>query len=263
MATARVRKYNPLSGHICARFTKSTTRTETACTSDRGLNEANREEHSNMGFTVALGSRAVVATSARRQQLASVSGFTSSAPRSAGMARKQACELTRREVLVHASDDDTSDVKYNKEFGYSRKDVILIGFGLIGGGFFFKWALEAAGVDPIMAGTRGCSRGVRSLPGYSARLSHMRFDFCRELCSTDHFCGTVLWLDRIVPVQGGDQADDVRCLCGSRVPGCRRRLSCSSPLFRRRTRCLAHVLTHTNHPFPSGMQPSSKIMRTP
>ena len=30
--------------------------------------------------------------------------------------------------------------------------VILIGVGLLGGGFFFKWALEQAGVDPIMAG---------------------------------------------------------------------------------------------------------------
>jgi len=49
-------------------------------------------------------------------------------------------------------DDDDRSVSYNTEFGYSRKDVILIGAGLTGGGFFFKWALETAGVDPIMAG---------------------------------------------------------------------------------------------------------------
>jgi len=91
----------------------------------------------------------------------------------------------RAAVVVRAADDN--NVNASKEFGYSRKDgtssssssstrvfslagwlashslarsparvcphsVILIGVGLLGGGFFFKWALEQAGVDPIMAG---------------------------------------------------------------------------------------------------------------
>lgn len=44
-------------------------------------------------------------------------------------------------------------MKYNTEFGYSRKDVIFIGVGLIVGGFGAKYGFEVAGVDPLQAGT--------------------------------------------------------------------------------------------------------------
>ncbi|GMH45930.1 hypothetical protein BSKO_13894 [Bryopsis sp. KO-2023] len=43
-------------------------------------------------------------------------------------------------------------VAYNTEFGYSRKDVVLIGVGLIGGGFALKYGFQFAGVDPLQAG---------------------------------------------------------------------------------------------------------------
>ena len=50
------------------------------------------------------------------------------------------------------SDDDTN-VQYNTEFGYSRKDIILIGVGLFGVGFGLYYGLQAAfGMDAIMAG---------------------------------------------------------------------------------------------------------------
>jgi len=76
------------------------------------------------------------------------------ASRACGAARQGVSRQAPRAVVVRASDDDKSEeVKYNTEFGYSRKDVLLIGFGLIGGGVLFKWGLEVAGVDPIMAGT--------------------------------------------------------------------------------------------------------------
>ena len=43
------------------------------------------------------------------------------------MARKGVPQEARRAVLVRASDEEKSEeVEYNKEFGYSRKDVLLI-----------------------------------------------------------------------------------------------------------------------------------------
>lgn len=40
----------------------------------------------------------------------------------------------------------------NTEFGYSRKDVFLIGFGIFGAGFAMYYGLQAAGVPPGYAG---------------------------------------------------------------------------------------------------------------
>jgi hypothetical protein len=40
----------------------------------------------------------------------------------------------------------------NTEFGYSRKDVILIGVGLIGFGYVLYYGLQAGGMDAGMAG---------------------------------------------------------------------------------------------------------------
>jgi len=110
-----------------------------------------------MGCTVvALGlglSQAGAAAPVRRQMKVNVSG-PMLASRACGAARQGVSRQAPRAVVVRASDDDKSEeVKYNTEFGYSRKDVLLIGFGLIGGGVLFKWGLEVAGVDPIMAGT--------------------------------------------------------------------------------------------------------------
>ncbi len=38
------------------------------------------------------------------------------------------------------------------EFGYTRKDIILIGGGLIGFGFALYYGLQAGGVDALVAG---------------------------------------------------------------------------------------------------------------
>jgi hypothetical protein len=43
-------------------------------------------------------------------------------------------------------------VKYNKQFGYSRKDVILIGVGLVAFGYALYYGMQAAGMDQLMAG---------------------------------------------------------------------------------------------------------------
>jgi hypothetical protein len=49
--------------------------------------------------------------------------------------------------------DEDNKVEYNTEFGYSRKDIILIGAGMFGLGFGLYYGLQAAfGMDAIMAG---------------------------------------------------------------------------------------------------------------
>lgn len=128
---------------------------------------------------VALGlrvSHAGAATPLRCRLKRNMSGLAF-VPRAPGMTRKGVPQEARRAVLVRASDEEKSEeVEYNKEFGYSRKDVLLIGAGLIGGGFFFKWALEVGGVDPIMAGT-GVVLSVVSLAfrvASSSPGSHLR-----------------------------------------------------------------------------------------
>ena len=43
-------------------------------------------------------------------------------------------------------------VQYSKEFGYSRKDVILIGVGILAFGYALYYGLQAGGVSPGLAG---------------------------------------------------------------------------------------------------------------
>jgi len=43
-------------------------------------------------------------------------------------------------------------VVYNTEFGYSRKDIFLIGGGLIGLGYAMYYGLQAMGMDAGIAG---------------------------------------------------------------------------------------------------------------
>jgi hypothetical protein len=44
------------------------------------------------------------------------------------------------------------DAQGKPEFGYTRKDIILIGGGLIGFGFALYYGLQAGGVDALVAG---------------------------------------------------------------------------------------------------------------
>ena len=45
-----------------------------------------------------------------------------------------------------------SVVQYSNQFGYSRKDVLLIGGVLLGGGFALYYGLQSTGMEPGMAG---------------------------------------------------------------------------------------------------------------
>jgi hypothetical protein len=51
-----------------------------------------------------------------------------------------------------SEDGQTPGVVYNKEFGYSRKDIILIGGGLIALGYAMYYGLIATGMEPGFAG---------------------------------------------------------------------------------------------------------------
>lgn len=62
---------------------------------------------------------------------------------------------TSATMRVHASpNEEASNVVYNKEFGYSRKDIILIGVGLIALGYALYYGLQATGMDAGYAGKK-------------------------------------------------------------------------------------------------------------
>jgi hypothetical protein len=55
-------------------------------------------------------------------------------------------------LLARAEPEGDREVVYNKEFGYSRKDVLIIIVALIGAGVLMYEGLQAAGMTPGMAG---------------------------------------------------------------------------------------------------------------
>jgi Protein of unknown function (DUF3007) len=57
-------------------------------------------------------------------------------------------------TLARAEDESSKPpVVYNKQFGYSRKDVILICVGILGLGYALYYGLQAFGVEAAMAGS--------------------------------------------------------------------------------------------------------------
>lgn len=61
--------------------------------------------------------------------------------------------MARRSAFtVRAEEQTEKKVNYNTEFGYSRKDVLLIGGGLLTAGFGSYYGMLAAGVDMVVAG---------------------------------------------------------------------------------------------------------------
>ncbi|GLC38393.1 hypothetical protein PLESTB_001582600 [Pleodorina starrii] len=59
---------------------------------------------------------------------------------------------SRGATTVRASGNDGEKVVYNKEFGYSRKDVLIITFGLIALGYALYYGLQATGMEAGLAG---------------------------------------------------------------------------------------------------------------
>ncbi|CAM0883189.1 unnamed protein product [Alopecurus aequalis] len=58
----------------------------------------------------------------------------------------------RRPWALRSSVDDSKATDDKKEFGYNRKDVLLIGVGVTLLGYGLKSGLEFVGVDPLQAG---------------------------------------------------------------------------------------------------------------
>ncbi|XP_041997202.1 uncharacterized protein LOC121747261 [Salvia splendens] len=67
------------------------------------------------------------------------------------MSKKSISTIPRCSGSSNSSEDETSNSE-KKPFGYSRKDVILIGVGLTVFGIGLKSGLEYVGVDPLQAG---------------------------------------------------------------------------------------------------------------
>lgn len=58
-----------------------------------------------------------------------------------------------RRTVVRAGDEEREEARTKVEFGYTRKDVILIGVGMaVGGVGLYKGLQTFAGMDPLMAG---------------------------------------------------------------------------------------------------------------
>ncbi len=60
----------------------------------------------------------------------------------------------RMASVIPRATDEKPGVVYNKEFGYSRKDVLLIGVGLIALGYALYYGLQALGVEAGYAGVK-------------------------------------------------------------------------------------------------------------
>ncbi|XP_066312751.1 uncharacterized protein [Miscanthus floridulus] len=58
----------------------------------------------------------------------------------------------RRRFAPRSSTDDSQSPKEKAPFGYTRKDVLLIGLGVTAFGVGLKYGLELLGVDPLQAG---------------------------------------------------------------------------------------------------------------
>ncbi|KAI4347276.1 hypothetical protein L6164_008099 [Bauhinia variegata] len=58
----------------------------------------------------------------------------------------------KRFSISSGSNDDPSDQKEKTPFGYTRKDVLLIGVGVTVLGFGLKSGLEYVGFDPLQSG---------------------------------------------------------------------------------------------------------------
>lgn len=65
----------------------------------------------------------------------------------------QFCQIQTRAMPEKDDDSPPASPQYNTEFGYSRKDVIIIGVVLIAMGYILYYGLQYAfGMDAIMAG---------------------------------------------------------------------------------------------------------------
>lgn len=70
-----------------------------------------------------------------------------------GLVKKKIVTVTRSNISSNSGgNEDNSATQVKTPFGYSRKDVLLIGVGVTLAGIGLKSGLEFVGVDPLQAG---------------------------------------------------------------------------------------------------------------
>jgi hypothetical protein len=116
-------------------------------------------------------------------------------------------------VLAHFARTLVLQVAYSKEFGYSRKDVILIGVGLIGLGYAMYYGLQALGMEAGYAGNwvqlivflgicvgwvstyifRVATKASRVALSWAARCVH----FLIHVCAEQDWLHSACWTARV------------------------------------------------------------------
>ncbi|EIE23386.1 hypothetical protein COCSUDRAFT_53324 [Coccomyxa subellipsoidea C-169] len=116
--------------------------------------------------------------------LASTSGRRQLTARQTPSSRPVArCERLR----VHSSSEqDNGQKEGDKPFGYTRKDVILLGGGIIGFGYALYYGLQAAGVDSLVAGNVVqlfvfLGIGVGYISTYLFRVANKEMTYVKQL----------------------------------------------------------------------------------
>jgi len=120
---------------------------------------------------------------------------------------------TFKAMRVHASPkEEASGVVYNKEFGYSRKDVILIGVGLIAFGYALYYGLQANGMEAGYAGNVPVLHLFRSGRCFYVRAAS---SWIRELGAAHNLYGHLHRMGLNIRVARRYKADDVREAAGA------------------------------------------------
>ncbi|BDA47234.1 hypothetical protein COCOBI_10-0790 [Coccomyxa sp. Obi] len=102
------------------------------------------------------------------------------------MAKQRGTERCRC-LRVHASDGNGSGNRDDsKPFGYTRKDVIVLGGGIIGFGYALYYGLQAAGVDALVAGNFVqlfvfLGIGVGYISTYLFRVANKEMTYVKQL----------------------------------------------------------------------------------
>lgn len=145
-------------------------------------------------------------------------------------------------------------VVYNTEFGYSRKDIFLIGAGLIGLGYAMYYGLQAAGMDAGMAGnwvqliiflgicvgwvSTYLYRVATKVRAWTHVCVHAGMRARMAACPSAHACAAHMVRLRHTR-RAARHAVDVLCACASHV-ACG--LCCMSQSLHAPTACITHAV---------------------
>ncbi|CAK0787782.1 hypothetical protein CVIRNUC_011004 [Coccomyxa viridis] len=103
--------------------------------------------------------------------------------------RLSSCQgLRSRQTAVRAAGNDNNSGQKNgaTPFGYTRKDVILLGVGILGFGYALYYGLQAAGYDALVAGNSVqifvfLGIGVGYISTYIFRVANKEMTYVKQL----------------------------------------------------------------------------------